>query len=145
MKGFRGVDIREAIAQAERMGLRFDHADQSQRIHHFSRLTLRLVRSFGNGIDWGLTFAQYPEILDQIWGQLAAQAPVEPAKPIPMLLTCPSCGERHIDLGAFAECAHHTHACQHCGMCWRPAVVVTVGVQFLPGFKNDSEEEDDDE
>lgn len=31
---------------------------------------------------------------------------------------------------------HHTHACQHCGMVWRPAVVPTVGVYFLPGFKN---------
>ncbi len=57
--------------------------------------------------------------------------------PIPMLLTCPSCGKRHIDVGEFATKPHHTHACQHCGMCWRPAIVPTVGVQFLPGFKNE--------
>lgn len=57
--------------------------------------------------------------------------------PIPMLLTCPSCGERHIDEGEFATKPHHTHACQHCGMCWRPAVTATVGVQFLPGFKDE--------
>ena len=57
-------------------------------------------------------------------------------KPIPMLLTCPSCGKRHIDRGEFATKPHHTHACQHCGMCWRPAVVDTVGVEFLPGFKD---------
>lgn len=56
--------------------------------------------------------------------------------PIPMLLWCPSCGERHIDVGEFATKVHHTHACQHCGMVWRPAVVATVGVQWLPGFKN---------
>jgi len=56
--------------------------------------------------------------------------------PIPMILTCPSCGERHIDEGAFASKRHHTHACQACGMVWRPAVVATVGVRFLPGFKN---------
>lgn len=31
---------------------------------------------------------------------------------------------------------HHTHACQSCGMVWRPALVATVGVRFLPGFKN---------
>lgn len=55
---------------------------------------------------------------------------------IPMILTCPTCGKRHIDVGEFATKPHHTHACQHCGMCWRPAIVPTVGVQFLPGFKN---------
>jgi predicted RNA-binding Zn-ribbon protein involved in translation (DUF1610 family) len=55
---------------------------------------------------------------------------------IPMLLTCPSCGERHIDDGEWAAKSHHTHACQHCGMAWRPCVFDTVGVRFLPGFKN---------
>lgn len=56
--------------------------------------------------------------------------------PIPMILTCPWCKERHIDEGEFADRAHHTHACQKCGMVWRPAIRSTVGVQFLPGFKN---------
>lgn len=56
---------------------------------------------------------------------------------IPMLLWCPSCGARHIDVGEFAMKSHHTHACQSCGMCWRPAIVPTTGVQFLPGFKNE--------
>jgi hypothetical protein len=55
---------------------------------------------------------------------------------IPMLLWCPSCGERHIDAGEFATREHHTHACQSCGVVWRPAIVPTVGVQFLPGFKD---------
>lgn len=55
---------------------------------------------------------------------------------LPMLLWCPECGERHVDKGAFATKPHHTHACQHCGHCWRPAVVATVGVQYLPGFKD---------
>lgn len=59
-----------------------------------------------------------------------------PRAPVPMILTCPSCGERHIDEGEFATKVHHTHACQHCGLPWRPALVPTVGVQFLPGFKN---------
>lgn len=58
-------------------------------------------------------------------------------QPIPMILTCPCCGKRHLDEGEYATKTHHTHACQHCGMCWRPAVVPTVGVQFLPGFKNE--------
>jgi hypothetical protein len=57
--------------------------------------------------------------------------------PVPMILTCPSCNARHIDEGEFAIKPHHTHACQGCGMCWRPAIVATCGVQFLPGFKND--------
>ncbi len=56
--------------------------------------------------------------------------------PIPLLLACPVCGERHIDEDEFATKPHHTHACQACGMCWRPAIVHTVGVKFLPGFKN---------
>jgi predicted RNA-binding Zn-ribbon protein involved in translation (DUF1610 family) len=60
----------------------------------------------------------------------------EPVARIAMLLWCPSCGERHIDVGEFETKPHHTHACQHCGMIWRPAICNTVGVQFLPGFKN---------
>lgn len=56
--------------------------------------------------------------------------------PIPMLLWCPQCGKRHHDVGEFATKQHHTHACQHCGNVWRPAIVFTVGVEFLPGFKN---------
>jgi len=56
--------------------------------------------------------------------------------PLAMLLWCPECGERHIDVGEFATRVHTTHACQHCGMVWRPAILPTVGVQFLPGFKN---------
>lgn len=58
---------------------------------------------------------------------------------IPMLLWCPECGARHIDEGAFATKLHHTHACQSCGMVWRPAIEPTSGVQFLPGFKNEQE------
>ena len=54
-----------------------------------------------------------------------------------MLLWCPECGKRHLDEGTYAHQAHHTHACQHCGHVWRPAIVCTCGVQFLPGFRND--------
>lgn len=62
--------------------------------------------------------------------------PVDEQVPIPMRLTCPECGELHLDQGEFATKPHHTHACQECGCVWRPAVVPTVGVRFLPGFKN---------
>lgn len=58
---------------------------------------------------------------------------VEPPKPVPLLLWCPECGERHIDEGEQATREHRTHACQKCGMLWAPAVVPTVGVWFLPG------------
>lgn len=53
-------------------------------------------------------------------------------------LHCPTCHELHIDTGEFATKPHHTHACQNCGAVWRPAIVATVGVQFLPGFKDDA-------
>lgn len=58
-----------------------------------------------------------------------------------MLLWCPECGARHIDTGEFAEKPHHTHACQQCGMVWRPAIQNTKGVTFLPGFRNGGEAE----
>lgn len=59
---------------------------------------------------------------------------------IPMLLYCPECGQRHVDAGEYATKVHHTHSCQGCGMTWRPAVVATVGVRFLPGFRDEPEE-----
>lgn len=58
--------------------------------------------------------------------------------PIPMRLVCEACGKLHIDEGEFATKPHHTHSRQHCGLTWRPAVLCTVGVRFLPGFKNET-------
>lgn len=60
--------------------------------------------------------------------------------PIPMRIPCPECKTLHIDEGIWATKPHHTHSCQSCGLTWRPAVVHTVGVRFLPGFKNDEPE-----
>lgn len=62
------------------------------------------------------------------------------AAPTPMLLWCPGCGYRHIDVGKFATKVHHTHACQNCGVVWRPAIVATAGVLFLPGFRDEEED-----
>lgn len=62
----------------------------------------------------------------------------EPVESTALFLTCPMCSERHIDRGEFATKPHHTHACQKCGLTWRPAIGPTVGVEFLPGFKNSS-------
>lgn len=73
----------------------------------------------------------FVEIVTQPNGDHVAQV-----APIPMRLPCPSCHALHIDEGEFATKAHHTHACQECGQVWRPATVPTIGVQFLPGFKN---------
>lgn len=56
--------------------------------------------------------------------------------PIPMLLWCPQCGERHIDADDAPE--HKTHACQDCGMLWRPTLISTRGVLFLPGCKDEN-------
>jgi hypothetical protein len=58
------------------------------------------------------------------------------AAPIQLRLSCPACGVWHIDEGAAATRSHRTHACQHCGNLWAPAVVATVGVKFLPGCKD---------
>lgn len=57
--------------------------------------------------------------------------------PIAMRLPCERCGTLHIDVGHFATHPHHTHTCQHCGLNWRPAKEHTVGVQWVPGFKNE--------
>lgn len=57
--------------------------------------------------------------------------------PVPMRLPCPECGRLHIDSGVWADRPHHSHACQYCGAIWRPAVIPTVGVRFLPGMRNE--------
>jgi predicted RNA-binding Zn-ribbon protein involved in translation (DUF1610 family) len=75
------------------------------------------------------------ELLDSDTGEPIGKR--RPAKPISMILFCPICFARHIDEGEFATKEHHTHACQSCGFVWRPAIEATVGVQFLPGFKNE--------
>ncbi len=60
--------------------------------------------------------------------------------PIEIRINCPMCRTLHVDEGVWATKPHHTHACQACGHVWRPAVVHTVGVRFLPGFKNEVED-----
>lgn len=79
-----------------------------------------------------LTVSDYESLRNR-----AAEYDAMPGGAIPMLLWCPN-GHRHIDEGKFATKPHHTHACQTCGIVWRPAKVDTVGVRFLPGYKNDA-------
>jgi len=80
----------------------------------------------------GLTDHTVAQLADALYAHLKIVKPADQA--IPMLLWCPQCGERHIDAG---EKLHHTHACQECGHVWRPAIVATVGVKYLPGFKDE--------
>jgi hypothetical protein len=85
-------------------------------------------------------FGELPKPEQHRWQSIAMAAyRVLIPTPIPMLLVCPDprCGARHVDEGEFETKPHHTHACQCCGMVWRPALVPTIGVQFLPGFKNE--------
>ena len=82
--------------------------------------------------DWlERVYVQMPHVHNLLQKELSALG-----APVAMLLWCPECGERHIDRGEFATKRHHTHSCQECGMTWRPAREHTVGVQFLPGYKD---------
>lgn len=76
-----------------------------------------------------------PRLMDRV-AALEERARDSANASVAMVLHCPECGGRHIDEGAWATRPHHTHACQHCGFVWRPAVVNTVGVRFLPGFRS---------
>lgn len=85
-----------------------------------------------------------PSAASRTWGEDIIDAAIREiqasrfySEPVPVLLWCPECGERHVDVGEHATKPHHTHACQHCGHVWRPAKVSTVGVRFLPGFKDE--------
>ena len=91
------------------------------------------------GYEGEVTASRTVDFCPNCGNRLDGKAPEPIPEPIPMILTCPLCGERHIDKGVFATKPHHTHACQKCGLPWRPALVPTVGVQFLPGFKNEEE------
>lgn len=77
---------------------------------------------------------EYQVLQDQLVQLRGALAAAE--DPVPLLLWCPGCGERHIDEGEQVAKPHRTHACQSCGMLWAPAAVPTIGVRFLPGCKN---------
>jgi len=86
---------------------------------------------------WAVVDEVSPVSIGHLRGALLGRpVDVPAAKPIPMILTCPACRARHVDRGEFETKPHHTHACQDCGMVWRPAIYPTVGVQFLPGFKD---------
>ncbi len=96
---------------------------------------INAVTLFEGDSEWPATLRSLQKVIAKYVKRSGAAVHAE-EPPVPMLLHCPMCSKRHIDEGAFAHGAHHTHACQYCGFVWRPAVCFTVGVQFLPGFKN---------
>lgn len=75
--------------------------------------------------------AERIEVIDEL---IAAVQTV----PEPLRIICEGCGRLHVDDGEFATKPHHTHACQNCGLTWRPGLIPTVGVRFLPGFKGEA-------
>jgi len=70
-------------------------------------------------------------------GYALTEPAAPPREPLAILLDCPVCHARHIDVGKFATKPHTTHACQACGHVWKPSKEPTVGVQFLPGYQNE--------
>lgn len=47
---------------------------------------------------------------------------------VPVSISCPSCGQPHVDKGEWATKPHRTHLCERCGGTWRPYPVATCGV-----------------
>jgi hypothetical protein len=104
---------------------------------------------FVNGTPNGSRENIAERISERMYSLAQALPPIQsptPMPPIPMILICPGpaldgriCGRRHVDVGDFATLPHHTHSCQFCGHSWRPAEVDTIGVEFLPRFKNDED------
>lgn len=78
-----------------------------------------------------------PEEERDVWRNLIDSFAVVNTAAIPVRIPCPECGVFHVDEPPWDTKPHHTHACQQCGNVWRPAVENTVGVRFLPGFKNE--------
>lgn len=105
---------------------------QSSLVHHASGLVTEL-NNFKNPVEPPTLMVDHARSL----GALLLDALGSESPKIPMILFCPSCGKRHLDEGIWEDKHHHTHSCQECGFTWRPAVVNTVGVRFLPGFKNE--------
>ncbi len=77
-----------------------------------------------------------PNAIERVASALAREREQGARPPLPIRIHCPECGKLHVDDGEWMTRSHHTHSCQACGATWRPAVAPTVGVQFLPGFRN---------
>lgn len=63
--------------------------------------------------------------------------------PIDMILYCPNCKSRHIDIEepwkGWNNPPHKSHLCDNCGTIWRPADIPTNGVAKIKTYgKNDT-------
>lgn len=97
---------------------------------HFQLIADEFIATLARTIDEGIEEMFFPGSKakrenEQLKAKLAA--------PIPMLLSCPSCHEPHIDEGEWATKPHKTHLCLHCKTEWKPAAVATVGVHSIQG------------
>lgn len=58
-------------------------------------------------------------------------------RPLPVVITCPECGEEHVDAVDpvtgidWSKRKHHEHQCSVCKYLWTPALIPTVGVKSL--------------
>jgi len=122
----------------------FRNAVRAEAIQLIQETALRERQNPAIRVDFGETFGEYraDDVKKLIAEKTALENALTKLSPIPMILTCPMCCARHIDAGEFATKPHYTHSCQKCGFTWRPAVIPTVGVQFLPGFKDEEDHHD---
>ena len=56
-------------------------------------------------------------------------------RPIPMILYCPECGEKHVDKAEpekdWLDPPHRSHLCSSCKFVWRPCDLSTTGVESI--------------
>lgn len=119
---------RKPESRDRRMCLDHDHKTGEVRGFLCSHCNLTLGNA-GDSVEWLELAIQYLKSKEKV-----RTSDLDP--PIPTILPCPMCGTKHVDKGKFATKRHHTHACQKCGLVWRPAIVATVGVEFLPDYKD---------
>lgn len=141
------LDLMSRIQDEEATWLKTKNEDRSERVEVLLKQILVDVRRKVEMSDAGLD-AQRIKISTElesllqssyieVFETLKREEEIALARPVELILSCPSCGKRHIDEGVWATRVHHTHSCQWCGVTWRPAVRATVGVKFLPGFRNE--------
>lgn len=85
-----------------------------------------------------LGIGNLPRAIELVLKELRRREPKEEPEgsPLELLIHCPRCKTQHIDEGRFATHPHKDHACQDCGLVFRPCKLPSIGVQFFTGYKN---------
>ncbi len=113
----------------------------------------KIMSIIDDGFRSGIALADVALALETLFESKALQAlegrtlPELVPQPMKQVIYCPlsakcecgrprMCGARHVDKGAFATKPHHTHSCQSCGGSFRLQKEATVGVDFIPEFKD---------